>query len=217
MRAEILKEPQKYIVADDFLDGLLLEAVTAELLALRPHLEAGTVLRDGAVTGGSAKKQNRNLWLDDHYQGRRTESALLRAFQERFWGPEMKSILEQTGDQLFANAIYANADCTLVSVYGPGDFYMDHQDEYPSITVNLLMCAEPKAFTGGDFYLADNSPFHPDRERTYTRVECRNNRLVVFPGRAYHYVDALHAPADLPFEQQRFSVQYWPQFVTVRA
>lgn len=214
MKVQLHTQPQKFIVVDNYLDADHLRAARQELTGLEKHLMAGQILRDGKAVDNPFKKKNNNLWLDDHYRGHREDSALLRAFREGLRTPDLLAAMEGTGDLLFANALHANADCTLLSVYGRGDFYAEHQDEYPSVTCNLMLCEEPRRFTGGDFHLADDSVFHPERPRKYTRVEFRDNRLVIFPGRTFHYVDAVHGPDDLPYLARRFSVQFWSQYVT---
>ncbi|MBI5494952.1 MAG: 2OG-Fe(II) oxygenase [Deltaproteobacteria bacterium] len=212
MLVNVRSSPQKHIVVDDFAAPAEVESLLAEFELLRDALGAGQVLRGGTAVD-SALKRNRNLWLDDHYRGRRAESATLALLRARLLCPPIRRALEETGDLLFAHWALANADATLLSVYGPGDYYGDHWDEYPSLTANLMVCSTPKRFAGGDFWLADDHVLHPDRPRHYTRLEFRAGRLVLFPARARHYVDVVTGE-DLAFRDGRFSVQHWAQYVT---
>jgi hypothetical protein len=212
MRISVRTAPQKHIVVDDFVTPEEREELLREFQSLQQALGAGTVLRQG-VELTSAKKQNKNLWLDVHYAGRRQDSLALRLFKDRFWSQPIKDAMRETGDLLFANAVHANADCVLLSVYGPGSYYGQHHDQYPSIGGNLMISSVPKRFRGGDFYLGDDSVFDPGRPTAFSRVDFVPGRLVIFPTRAMHYVDLVQAD-DLAFVDGRFSVQYWPQFTT---
>ena len=213
MRAQVFTVPQKHVVVDDFVTPAERQALLDECATLQAAMGAGTVLRAHTEVGGSFKKRNKNVWLDTHYQGRRGDSTALTIFKDRFFSQPIRDAFRETGDLLFQNALHANADCVLLSVYGPGDFYADHHDEYPSVTANLMISSIPKRFTGGDFFLGDDSPYEPQRETRYTRLDFVPGRLVIFPGRARHYVDTIHGP-DLAFLDGRFTFQYWPQFLT---
>jgi Rps23 Pro-64 3,4-dihydroxylase Tpa1-like proline 4-hydroxylase len=73
---------------------------------------------------------------------------------------------------------HTNWDNTLVNYYENDDNYEDHYD-YSLFTMLIFFFKSPKMFSGGDLYFKENN----------TTVECKHNRMLLFPGYYYHKVN----------------------------
>ena len=68
-------------------------------------------------------------------------------------------------------------DASMIAYYENSDYYQPHTDS-AKYSILIWINKEPKKFTGGDLIL-------PDFKQ---KIECKNNRLVLFPGYLYHQV-----------------------------
>ena len=74
-----------------------------------------------------------------------------------------------------------NKDFTLISYYENNDYYKAHADT-SDITALTWLFKEPKRFTGGDLIFPD----------TEERIECKNNKIILFPGCIRHQVTEIN-------------------------
>jgi len=72
---------------------------------------------------------------------------------------------------------YTTVDSTLISYYEDTQYYKPHAD-LAKYSVLIWVFKEPKKFTGGDLILTDLD----------LKIECKNNRMVLFPGMCLHEV-----------------------------
>tara|TARA_R110000787_G_scaffold89528_1_gene189438 strand:- start:1081 stop:1662 length:582 start_codon:yes stop_codon:yes gene_type:complete len=70
-----------------------------------------------------------------------------------------------------------NTDASMIAYYENSQYYEPHTDS-AKYSILIWINKEPKKFTGGDLIL-------PDLKQ---KIECKNNRLVLFPGYLYHEV-----------------------------
>ena len=124
-----------------------------------------------------AKKDYKNiknvgcLYLDEFYSQRHTSSIL------------------QITEKLFMDDCYIiNShphwffDTTEINVHHTHMLYYENTNEYQAhwdscrITALTYFYRQPKSFTGGDLYFPDFD----------TKVECRNNRIIIFPSILNH-------------------------------
>ena len=68
-------------------------------------------------------------------------------------------------------------DSSMVAYYENAQYYEPHTDTC-KYSILIWINKEPKKFTGGDLILPDLK----------TKIECKNNRLVLFPGMLFHEV-----------------------------
>lgn len=212
MRVTLHRTRPRHIVIDGFVTDEELPALVEEAASLITIAQEGQVLSGSREKTDTFKKRNRNVWLDTHF-ARASDSRILSLLHARLFGDEVKAAIRGLDDLLFENALHANRSSTLLSIYGDGDFYGEHADEYPGIAANLLLARKPLGFTGGSFQLADNQPYEPFAPRRFHRIAFEPGRLILFPTRARHFVEVVHS-ASSDARDHRISVQYWPSFAT---
>jgi len=100
---------------------------------------------------------------------------------------------------------FTSRDTTRVSAYADGDYYHWHTDQSPHglLTILLMLCREPRAFTGGDFEL--------EWDGATKTIPFQNNTLVIFARNTPHRVSPIVSHSS-SFWNRRFSVQFFPDF-----
>jgi hypothetical protein len=97
------------------------------------------------------------------------------------------------------------------SAYANGHFFKAHSDNFYHVTRRLSFVyyfhRTPKPYTGGDLLLYDTSVndasrYDPDR---FTRIETRDNSLLVFPSELFHEVTPVMSPSGA-FADARFTL-----------
>jgi Rps23 Pro-64 3,4-dihydroxylase Tpa1-like proline 4-hydroxylase len=212
--AQFHSNPVKLLIVDDFFDAAMQERALDAFVSLETRMHQGSIVRGQAEQPNLFLKRNLNLWLGtvSHDAESGPVSALLSAFKDRFWSDEMRAALKTTGDLLFEYLAHANREAFLLSAYGPGDYYYEHVDEFPSVTASFMLCSRARKFTGGDFFLA-SAGMAEGATRKVKRVEFVPGRLVLFPSRTPHWVDKV-AMESQEFRDRRFSLQYWATYVS---
>ena len=125
----------------------------------------------GAVVKNKNIKNVGCLYLDSFYSDRQT-SSILQITEKLFMGG--RSIIENHPHWFF--------DMRSINSHTTHMLYYENTNEYPPhydtcrITSLTYFYKQPKSFTGGDLYFSDFD----------TKVECRNNRVVVFPSMLNH-------------------------------
>ncbi|ASK87105.1 Fe(II)-dependent oxygenase superfamily protein [Sphingorhabdus sp. SMR4y] len=84
--------------------------------------------------------------------------------------------------------------------YGDGHFFGIHTDKSSKIqrllSLTYFFFIEPKSFTGGDLLIFDTDvgqSEHRAFSESFTRLQARQNSLVVFPSASYHAVSTVNA------------------------
>ena len=94
---------------------------------------------------------------------------------------------------------HTDFDNTLVNYYEHGDEYKSHYD-YSMFTMLIFFYKQPKKFSGGDLYFEENN----------VTVECKHNRMVLFPGYYLHQVKkVLMNNNDFNIMNGRFSITHF--------
>lgn len=212
MRFTVHRARPRHIVVDEFVTREECEELLEEAAALFPQTHEGEVLSGAQIAKDTFKKRNRNIWLDVHYADK-AQSRIMSVMHARLFGDDVRNAIRELDDLLFENALYANRDATLLSIYGDGDFYGEHVDEYPGIAANLLLGRTPVPFSGGAFYLGANDGFDAFKPCRFTKIPFSPGRLILFPTKARHFVELVHVGSS-DVRDHRISVQYWPSFVT---
>jgi len=125
----------------------------------------------GAVVKNKNIKNVGCLYLDSFYNNRQT-SSILQITEKLFM--DGRSIIENHPHWFF--------DMKSINSHTTHMLYYENINEYPPhydtcrITSLTYFYKQPKSFTGGDLYFSDFD----------TKVECRNNRVVVFPSILNH-------------------------------
>ncbi len=98
----------------------------------------------------------------------------------------------------------------LIYVYG---YFKKHSDagsnyKYRSLTVVYFFHNEPRRFSGGDLLLYDTNVKEGSSNGDFTRVLCKNNRLVIFPSEYFHEVlEVSSENGDI--QNARFTIVGW--------
>jgi Rps23 Pro-64 3,4-dihydroxylase Tpa1-like proline 4-hydroxylase len=124
-------------------------------------------------------KKNKALWLDNIYADRNM-SYILGINRKVFW-PEIAGELPKA-HTFFRYLGASNGDSTLISYYENADYYDFHEDK-ALITCLSWFHKSPKRFSGGALYLEEN-----------VKIECKDNRLVIFPSCIKHSVEPINMP-----------------------
>jgi Rps23 Pro-64 3,4-dihydroxylase Tpa1-like proline 4-hydroxylase len=96
-----------------------------------------------------------------------------------------------------------NKTSTLLSYYTDGDYYETHTDA-AMFTMIVWIYKEPKIFSGGELIL-----YGPDNKEI--KIECLNNRVVLFPSCTPHSVSKVTMP-DI-HDAGRFCVTHFFNFI----
>ena len=190
-------EPFPYVVVDDFFSEKELVNIYNELdwyVSNYQHYFDSPRRTGTAVDLRSAqKKSNAGFFIDGVYTHPKYSS--IARCSESFFNSSIANIKDNY--IIGKNALPANG--ILLSYYNNGDFYKPHSDQ-SYLTACLWLYKEPKRYEGGNFIFSDcNLP-----------IECKNNRMVIFPGSVVHEVTEIKMNKDDYYNGYgRFTVSYF--------
>ena len=134
-------------------------------------------------TEGVAKDKNgkpianlTRIYLDDIYGDNRQDSDILNVYT-KIVSQDVREAYRNTTPSWRTFEI-TNKDCSLVSYYENQQDYKEHFDKFMH-TALVWFYKEPKRFTGGDLTFTQSKK----------TVECKHNRMVLFPSYYLHAVD----------------------------
>ena len=178
----IKNEPLPYILIDDFYDQSELDGIWEELDYLcnpkrmgRSSLERGAA---GADDENGVHRPLKNTWdmFLDRFFTSRDSSNILEINRKLI----DKEIFKNHPHWLFNHLDALNGDDTQILYYENNDEYKPHRD-LARLTGITWFYREPKKFTGGNLRFPSF-----DME-----IECKHNRVIVFPSSIYHGVDKI--------------------------
>jgi Rps23 Pro-64 3,4-dihydroxylase Tpa1-like proline 4-hydroxylase len=205
MLVTVHKEPFTFVVIDDWLDNETNQLFLNESIRLIPYMKESKVGHDGGSTIAKFFKKSKNLWMFLHYIEHKDQKNLAVEFEKLLWSAEMRQIFQNTNDGLFNAVLSTNSSDLLLSKYEDEDHYEWHRDYCHLVTVNYMLAKEPLQFQGGEFLVGG----WDSQEVTHT-IEFKNNRLIIFPSRAFHKVTPVKNLQG-GSENARFTLQYWSQ------
>jgi len=99
--------------------------------------------------------------------------------------------------------------------HGDDSFFLAHRDTTGSgkyrlrrTTFVYYFYQEPRAFSGGDLLLFDETNDQNEQRQRYVRYSPANNELLLFPSQAYHQVTPVHSGSK-DFLSGRFTLNGW--------
>ena len=206
MKFTVFHSPCTFAIIDDWMSLEDNQQIFTRYLPnqIRYLLPSKVGTNRGSVIASSAKS-SKNLWLYQHEMQYPSTPKLSKLFEKYMWGDENCKAIKSVNDNLFQASLFTNHSTLLLSQYVENDRYEWHRDYSPMLTANYMFCTEPKKFQGGEFLIgAWNS----------TTIEkiipFKNNRLILFPSRIYHKVNAVHSFSGEALDA-RFTLQYWCQ------
>jgi hypothetical protein len=169
------------VVIDDFYDEIAKEKIMQELLFLhndpRKMLDPNDTGAAMDINTEEPLKKNKGVFLSNVFVNKEHSNILTESSINIFDG-RMNDRLKplHTFFRYFENIKNYS---TLISYYEQNDYYKSHMDN-AIITAITWFYKQPKAFTGGNLTVEEQ-----------LKIECKNNRFVIFPSILFHSVDAL--------------------------
>jgi hypothetical protein len=171
-----------YLIVDDLYTEEEQDLIWSELELLQPLYKMDTA----AIIGGSSLEPDgtpsaklKRLYLDSYYGTNREKSNIFK-FYNKITSLEIQHQYGLTTPSWGSYSL-ANTDKSIISYYDNGDEYKEHFDTSMH-TCLVWFYREPKRFTGGDLYFSQSDSV----------VECKHNRMVLFPGYYMHQVNTLN-------------------------
>ena len=116
-------------------------------------------------------KNNKSIFLDSLYEGKREKSKILTVIRKLF-NKEITEFIE-TKNAYYAALRFSNRDTTLVNYYYQNEQYKAHRDTTVLTAITLIGHGE---FTGGEFCFPEFNE----------SILFKENRLIIFPGCVLH-------------------------------
>lgn len=173
------------VIIDDFYQNSETDLIWQELCFLNSDPDNfAEPDKTGAAKDENGKilKKTKGIFLDELYN-LRNFSNILKTNRKIFDKDFIQKLVEK--HIFFRYLMESNIDSTLVQYYENYDYYKLHFDS-SLITVISWFYQDPKSFTGGELLFDDG-----------TLVECKNNRLIIFPSILNHEVRKIEMPKKL--------------------
>ena len=168
-----------YLIVDNLYSKKEQKLIWEELIFHKDNFK----IDDKTGGAGVAKDENgkplanaTRLYLDETYIDNRQDSNILNLYT-KIISPEVREAYRQTTPSWVTFEI-TNQDNSQVSYYENEGDYKEHFDKYMH-TALIWFYKEPRRFKGGDLTFTQST-------RT---VECKHNRMVLFPSYYLHAVD----------------------------
>jgi Rps23 Pro-64 3,4-dihydroxylase Tpa1-like proline 4-hydroxylase len=175
MDVRYLPEPFPHVIVDDMYNSEELNFIWKELDFIQTSnnfLDPYT--SGGAMLEGKVLKNNYGIYLDHRYKDR--DSSLILKISRKLWHEDI--VRETQKHWALTPHFEANLDYSLLSYYKNSNYYKPHIDA-ACLTAITWFYKKPKMFDGGD--LAFNIGTGYD-------VECKDNRMILFPSSIPHQV-----------------------------
>ena len=208
MKLETFASPRPHMIIDEFFTKDELPLALQEIKKLEPQQTKGLGNLRGEEVEVDIKKNN-VVYLDEFYKEKKLESMILVKFSRDVWGEEGLVNREFQASQFpcFEYMKFLQYSTTQISIYGDGDFYGYHEDRDDKLqfmTVNVVLCNEPKQFTGGDFKLTWNG--------VTKMIPFKNNTAIIYPQTTEHCVTKVNCK-DNNYDNRRYSLNHWCRLI----
>jgi len=101
----------------------------------------------------------------------------LKKFQQQEFHQKVTDAFKSSNTAIDRVFMDTNASSTIINYYETNDRYDEHHDVF-QFTILIWVYKEPKSFEGGDLIFT----------KLNEKIECKNNRMVLFPSFYYHAV-----------------------------
>tara|TARA_R100001443_G_scaffold97980_1_gene104933 strand:+ start:2059 stop:2643 length:585 start_codon:yes stop_codon:yes gene_type:complete len=166
----------KPVVVDNWYNKSEFKRVCKELDFYTDRNKLITQHGNVAVKEGVDQADCYRISIERHFtqEGRKMSDIL--TLMEKFRAKEFHEHIYNTC-KIYRGFEHTTEDSTLIAYYEDTQYYKPHTD-LAKYSVLIWIFKEPKKFTGGDLIL-------PDLD---VKIECKNNRMVLFPGMCVHEV-----------------------------
>lgn len=198
MEYNIIKKPLEIIQINDFFNSTELKNIYNEIISYEYKFEPGLYMRHGINKLDIKKKKNKVIWLN--YD---KESCILKTLSKKWFSKKNMNFLKNLDNPIFEFLSETTSDNTQISCYGDNDYYNYHKDfpnSFVILSLIIMICDEPKHFTGGDLTFKRND--------NIITIPFKNNTAILFPSRIFHKVTPIKLK-DNQFKNKRFAIQNW--------
>ena len=189
-----------FIVVDDFYTKDQQDSIFSELDFLKRLLTTENQ-ETGSPSSATDSKGNvlvnlQRLYLDQIYRNNRHKSSILRHYKKFF---QKKVLNAYKIVPSWVTYKTCNYDISQVNYYEDGNYYKKHYDVFQHTGV-VWFFKEPKKFKGGEFVFTGTNQV----------VECKHNRMVLFPSYYFHKVNKVKMKkADAGQDNGRYSLTHF--------
>ena len=172
-----------YLVIDNWYEKDKLKDVMKELeyLSCTPMTRSELGPESAKRPDGTSKAKSSRIFPEHLYtpQGCANSPILssLEKMQQKKFHDKVFETFKNTETALAEVFTTTNASSTIINYYENNDEYKEHYDVF-QFTILIWIYKEPKSFTGGNLIFP----------RLKETVECKNNRMILFPSFYYHEV-----------------------------
>lgn len=182
----------KYLVVDNFLPSSTLDMVRMDTRRWESHMSYNGYNNNKTMRDSIDPRFAGTTYIND------SRSILAHVWRSKEWNAVLEQMSESE-DSALVHASMTNIGSILLSAYKDGDYYGQHDDidlDCVATAVLMFSLSEPQQFTGGAFMLGE------------TKIEFKNNRLIVFPSCRMHGVEPVKLQNN-QYENARFTLQYF--------
>ena len=169
-----------FLVIDNWYDKKELNYIYKELdfLSLK-MLNSEQVEGPALDQNNKSKLKGFRIYPHDIYSEKGVEYSpvlqSLNKFKNKNFHKKVEKTFKNTSTALSEQFMGTNCSHTFINYYENDNFYKEHFDAF-QFTALIFIFKQPKSFIGGDLHFT----------RINKKVECKNNRLVLFPSFYYH-------------------------------
>jgi len=196
MKPNIKLGTHPYLIIDDWYEKDELNRVMIELQSLSTTAMVRT--EDGHGSKNKAHQFRifpQRIYSDFGLQHSPIFSCLKKQQQKEFHDL-VHETFKDTGTALSHQFVATNTTDTIINYYEDNDEYKTHFDVF-QFTIIIMLYKEPKSFEGGELRLHNDT------------IECKNNRLVLFPGSYWHGVKPIKMIDNKDKGYGRYSISHF--------
>ena len=202
MQITFYSSPVPHIVVDNFLGTRLNQQILGMIATVEDRMVDAEIIDHGVRRTEHGFRKNLNLWLDTFDN---ETLGIMSIFTSGFFNSQLKQAVATTPELNHVVDTLSRNYNMVLSRYLSTDFYKWHTDGGGHVTWNYFCYQTPKQFAGGDFELS-NGLYQQERSET-TKIECLNDRLIIFPAKYQHCVTPVDANDNMSGLQCRHSIQ----------
>jgi hypothetical protein len=193
------------IGCENFLPQNKIDLLYVDILNNKNKFKESQSLKENALCGGD------DFWNDEKFT---KDCPAINDLKNWFLHQGLIMFAARNNLLLFTILKYEISYKVHVVTYNNNGYYGWHTDGFGRghgkgtiFTANLVLNKDKK-LEGGDMLFMDGTKS--------IKIENKNNFMIIFPSFIPHSITPLYSKdgKDVPFDSQRFSIQYWMQMVT---
>lgn len=214
MRYEFISD--NVIKSDNFLPPEKINFIYADLLNTRNNFGVPRWSADNSpeseVQSFSQNCGNTDYWIDDQ-NTEKIKAPNIKELHKYFFQQGLNLFIQESGKKSIYSMLYEYPLIWSIHVtaYNKGSYYSWHKDSRMTFkglranmfTFNYMLKSNNSDLKGGNLLVRDSGEHE---------IKSKNNQLVIFPGFIPHAVTPIQSEKEVPFAEQRFSIQYWIGF-----